>query len=89
MIKMRNDYECIAYSIKMLCYEEKYEEAKKIYENCVKQGKLPQLYFDKERYAGESMPKWMCVTWNEEVTNADVENCLITIQQYFPEFMKI
>ena len=50
---MRNDYECIAYSIKMLCYEEKYEEAKKIYENCVKQGKLPQLYFDKERYAGE------------------------------------
>lgn len=47
MMKMRNDYECIAYSIKMLCYEEKYEEAKKIYENCVKQGKLPQLYFDK------------------------------------------
>ena len=60
MMKMRNDYECIAYSIKMLCYEEKYEEAKKIYENCVKQGKLPQLYFDKERYAGEkhTMPSY-------------------------------
>lgn len=89
MTIMRNDYEDIAYLIKMLCYEEKYEEAKKIYENCVKQGKLPRLYFDKERYTGESMPKWMCVTWNEEVTNSDVENCLITIQQHFPKFMEI
>lgn len=88
MIIMKNDYESIAYSIRILCYEEKFKEARKIYEDSVRYGKLPQLYFDESRYTSASMPKWMCVTWDGEVTDIDKINCLVTVQQYFLEFMQ-
>lgn len=88
MTIMKNDYESIAYSIRILCYEGKFKEARKIYEDSVRCGKLPQLYFDEERYTSTSMPKWMCVTWNEEITDIDKINCLITIQQHYLEFMR-
>lgn len=71
----------------MLCYEGRYKEAKKVYKDNIRCGKLPQLYFDEEKYISTSMPKWECVTWDEEITNIDRINYLITIQQHYLEFM--
>lgn len=84
---MKNDYEDIADSIRMLCYEGEYEKARKIYEGSVRCGNFPQLYFDSERYIA-GMPKWMYVTWNEEITDPDKINCLVTITQHYIEFMQ-
>lgn len=71
----------------MLCYEKKYKEAKQLYKDSVDQNIICNMHYDEELINNKTLPKWMCLIWDKEIEDVNLIESMMTIQNYYPDFI--